>query len=253
MSEIRPRYLLIQARNEGDPARLDEQRCFAARLAVPAASLRCVDIFATPLRSSLLETVDAVLVGGAGQYSVLDDLEPIRRFVDFTAETALAGKPMFASCFGYQALVVGLGGTVVPDPDNAEVGTYLLTRDPAADDDPVFGPLPASFRAQLGHKDRASLLPDNVVNFASSERAPFQALWVRGSQTYGTQFHPELLWSDNRNRFLRYMTEYGALFGEERARERLESHKPGPEANALLPRFAEVCLGDGVPMMEVSA
>ena len=253
MSETRPRYLLVQARNEGDPARMDEQRCFAARLAVPVESLRCVDIFTTPLRSALLQTVDAVLVGGAGQYSVLDDLDPIRRFVDFTAETALSGKPMFASCFGYQALVVGLGGTVVSDPDNAEVGTYMLTRDTAADQDPVFGPLPDRFRAQLGHKDRASVLPAEVVNLASSERAPFQALWVRGSQTYGTQFHPELLWSDNRKRFVRYMAEYGALFGEEQARERLESHKPGPEANTLLPRFAEVCLGDSAPLAAVSA
>lgn len=252
MPKTRPRYLLVQARNQGDPARLDEQRCFAARLAVSADDLHCVDIFADPIGRGQLKGVDAVLVGGAGQYSVLDDLDAVRRFIGFTAETALSGVPMFASCFGYQALVLGLGGTVVSDPENAEVGTYTLKRTPAAAHDPVFGSLPDTFRAQLGHKDRATVLPEEVVNLASSERAPFQALWVKGTRTYGTQFHPELLWSDNRNRFLRYMAEYGALFGEEKARERLESHQPGPEANALLPQFAAVCLGDSVPLDEVS-
>lgn len=248
MSEPRPRYLLLQARNAGDPARADEQRCFAARLAVPQQNIVPIDIFTDTLEPELLERGDAVLVGGAGQYSVLDDLDAVRRFIDFTAFVATSGTPLFASCFGYQALVLGLGGEVVSDPDNAEVGSYTLRRTPAAVSDPVFGHLPPTFVAQLGHKDRASRLPHSVVNFASSERAPFQALRVTGTQAYATQFHPELLWTDNRNRFLRYMPEYGSLFGEEKAQERLDSHQPSPEANALLARFAAVCLGDEAAM-----
>lgn len=234
-----PRYLLLQVRNPGDPAQLDEHRCFAARLGVTLADVQPYDVLQQPLDAGVLADVDAVLVGGSGQYSVLDDLPAIRRFITFVAEVAESGPPMFASCFGYQALVVGLGGTVVADPDRAEVGSYPLTRAAGADGDPVFGSLPDRFIAQLGHKDRADQLPSGVVNLASSERAPFQALRVVGRPVYATQFHPELLWSDNRDRFLRYMAEYGSLFGEEAAQRQLDSHLPGPEANTLLARFAD--------------
>ena len=232
------RYLLVQARNAGDPARDDEHRCFAERLGVQQDAVRCVSIFRDTLTLDLLEGVDAVLVGGAGQYSVLDDLAPVRGFIDALADWSERGIPMFASCFGYQALVVGLGGDVICDAEHAEVGSYALEPTAAASDDPVFGGLPTPFVAQLGHKDRADRIPECVVNLARSERAPFQALKVRGRPVYATQFHPELTWVDNRNRFLNYMEEYGSIFGKEAAQRQLDSHRPGPEANALLARFA---------------
>lgn len=247
-SPASPRYLLLQVRNPGDPAREDEHQCFAARLRAPLDRVQAYDVLREPLHADALHGFDAVLVGGSGQYSVLDELAPIRRFITFVAEIAESGLPMFASCFGYQALVVGLGGSVVADPDHAEVGSYPLQRTPEADGDPVFGALPSPFVAQLGHKDRADRLPSGVVNLASSERAPFQALRVTGRPVYATQFHPELLWSDNRARFLRYMPEYGSLFGAEAAQQQLDSHRPGPEANALLERFADHFLRPPAPM-----
>ena len=60
------RYLLVQARNAGDPARDDEHRCFAERLGVQRDAVRCVSIFRDPLTLDLIEGVDAELVGGSG-------------------------------------------------------------------------------------------------------------------------------------------------------------------------------------------
>lgn len=236
-------FTLLQARNQGDPAREAEISCFAERLGLPPGRMRPVDVLRDPLDPGLYADTDVVLVGGAGEYSVLDDLPPIRRFVTFVAETAERGFPMFASCFGFQALVLGLGGEVIADPAHAEVGSYdlRLTAEGAAD--PLFGALPSPFVAQLGHKDRASRIPPDLRVLAESDRAPFQAARFVGAPVYATQFHPELTWLDNRRRFEHYMPTYGKLFGPEAARRQLDSHRPSPESNALLLRFAEMIAG----------
>ena len=240
LSELR--LLLLQARNPNDRVRDEERDAFAARLGVDSHQIQQVDILNEPLERIDIDAHDAIFVGGAGEYGVVDPIPPVANMIDFLANAAEGGSPIFASCFGFQALVVGFGGEVVEDQSNAEVGTYSLTLEPAGHDDPVFGHLPERFNAQLGHKDRATRLPTNMVNFAKSAACPFQAIHIPGSRVYATQFHPELTWTDNRQRFLRYMEQYGRLFGEEEAQARLDSHTPGPEANELLHRFVTHCL-----------
>jgi GMP synthase (glutamine-hydrolysing) len=189
------------------------------------------------LDDRILEESDCLLVGGAGEFGIQDEVPEIERFVRFLSDAAHQGFPIFASCFGFHALVLGLGGAVTPDEDNAEVGTYDLTLSPAGGEDPLFKDLPTTFKAQLGHKDRATRLPDGCLNLASSARAPLQAFRVPGKPVYATQFHPELTDEDNRARFLRYMDQYGRLFGAEAAQNQLDGHVPSPEANQLIPRF----------------
>ena len=246
-STKRLRFLLLQARNPDDRVRNEERDAFASRLGVEADQVEQVDILRHELHEALLDEVDAVLVGGAGEYGVVNPIPAVVSMIEFLAGAAEAGKPMFASCFGFQALVVGFGGEVIEDEPNAEVGTYELTTLEAARTDPVFRALPERFNAQLGHKDRAVRMPSNVVNLASSEACPFQALHIPGTAVYATQFHPELRWTDNRTRFLRYMDQYGRLFGQAEAQLRLDSHRPGPEANQLLSRFVESYLLEAQP------
>jgi GMP synthase (glutamine-hydrolysing) len=242
------RFVLLQARNHHDSARIDEHHSFARRLSLEPETVRTINILEEPLSPELLEDVDLLLVGGAGEYSVLDDLAPIRRFIDFLAYAASEGNtPIFASCFGFQALVLGLGGEVIQDEDNAEVGSYDISLTQEGLEDPLFGKLPPSFKAQLGHKDRAALLPSQLVRLAYSQRAPCQAVRLRNSPVYATQFHPELTGDDNRQRFLRYMEQYGRLFGEEEAQRQLDSHVASPQANALLVRFCDLFLNDSPP------
>ncbi|MDG1482119.1 MAG: type 1 glutamine amidotransferase [Myxococcota bacterium] len=206
------------------------------------AQIHCVDLLTTVLTPEILKGRDALLVGGSGDYSVLDPNPSIRRFIDFLGEVCVLGFPTFASCFGFQALALALGGEVVSDPARAEVGSYTLQLTDTGRKDPVFQALPQKFIAQLGHKDHVTALPAGVLHLAGSALSPFQALRVAGKPIYATQFHPELTWKDNRQRYLRYMSTYGALFGEAEAQERLESHVPGPEANTLLAGFARTVL-----------
>lgn len=233
------RFALLQVRNAGDPAKADERKAFADRLGVREDQLRSVDALSEVLDARSTDGVDALLVGGSGQYSVLDDDPRIHAFVDYLAKVSHSGLPVFASCFGFQGLVLGLGGEVVCDEDNAEVGTYDLWLTPDGAADPLFSPLGAAFTAQLGHKDQARRMPAGMRNLASSARTAMQALRLDGWPVYGTQFHPELTWQENRGRFLRYMAEYGKLFGDEAAQRQLDSHRPSDAANALLGAFVD--------------
>ena len=233
------KFLLLQARSGADPVRLEEQQAFATQLDVGLNQIDGLDIFQEPLDLERAQQYSAVLVGGAGEYGVLDDNPRVHDLIDFLVTVADAKHPLFGSCFGFQALVLGLGGTVVHDEPNAEVGTYRLTRSDAAPHDPVFSVLPEAFNAQHGHKDRASRMPESAVVMASSDLCPFQAMRVEGAPVFATQFHPELTWRDNRTRFERYMAQYGKLFGEEEAQRKLDSHQPSPEANSLLRRFVD--------------
>jgi GMP synthase (glutamine-hydrolysing) len=198
-----------------------------------------VDILTRELDDSLLEEADVFFVGGSGEFSVLDDVPQVRAFVDYLAMLVDRRVPLFASCFGFQAMVLGLGGEVIRDEPNSEVGSFDLQTTPDGTKDELFSVMPPTFVAQLGHKDRATRLPSGMLCLASSERAPFQALRVCDAPIYGTQFHPELTDEDNRRRFQNYMDEYGRLFGREEAQRLLDSHRPSPESNSLLRRFVD--------------
>ena len=232
-------FVLLQARNRTDPAREDEFRCFLARLGARAEQVRQVDILTERLDDSMMRDADVLLVGGSGEYSVLDDHPPIRRFGSYLAEFSSSGVPVFASCFGFQALALALGGEVIHDDDHAEVGTYELRLTEAGAEDELFGSFPRQFKAQLGHKDRVARLPDGMQSLAESELCPTQAFRLPGLPVYATQFHAELDWRANKERFRGYMDTYGRLFGEREAIRKLLGHTPSPEANDLVRRFVE--------------
>ena len=231
------KYLLIQARNDSDIAKPEEHASFAAQLGVNKESIVQFDIFKEEMVASAADNYDAILVGGSGEYSVLDTHPIILQFNDFVGELSAIGKPMFASCFGFQALALALGGTVIKDPDNAEVGSFTLETTSSAEQDILFGRLPKKFIAQLGHQDQAITLPECATNMALSERTAHQAFRLVGTNVFATQFHPELTHIDNRLRFQRYMHIYGKLFGEVEANRILNTHEPSPDSNHLLRNF----------------
>lgn len=236
------RFRLLQARDPGDPVIDEERAAFAARLGVPEAQVLPYDCVGG--RSDwreITEGVDVVLVGGSGAYGMLDRFEHawLQRFVDALGELSTRGFPTFASCFGFQGIVVALGGEVLPDPASSEVGTFELEKLAGAEGDPLFDSLPARFSAQLGHKDCATRMPEGVATALRSARCAHQAFRVPGKPVYATQFHPELTDIDNRTRFTRYYDLYRKAAGDDEADRLLrEGFQPGPESNALLPRFA---------------
>ncbi len=237
-SRVRRPFLLLQARNPGDPMLEHERLCFLRGLELEPEDLFTVNAVERLPTAEELAACAGVLIGGSGDYSVLDPHRWIADLVAFTRDDlVLRGKPTFASCFGFQILVLSIGGAMVRDPARSEVGTFDLALEGAARDDPIFSNLPAIFRAQVGHNDRATVLPSGVQPLASSALCPLHAFRVHSLPIWATQFHPELDQATMKDRFRRYRALYGSPDPE--ADELfLASLQPSEEASLLLLLFA---------------
>jgi len=233
------RFTLLQCRNHDDAMLEHELLAFSQALDIAPEQIRGVNMLSGMPDVSDLAKGEIVLVGGAGDFSVLDDALFLHDFFAFLVDLAEAAIPTFASCFGFQGMCVAYGGEVIHDEANSEVGTFELYVTDEAKTDPVFGHLPASFPAQLGHKDRAVRIPHNAVPLAYSKRAPHQAFKIAGKPIYATQFHPELTMQQNRERFERYIRGYANVLSHNDAATIRESFRPSPESRTLLTRFVQ--------------
>jgi len=186
------RFLLLQVRNSGDPMRDHEVRCFARALHCGIDQIRDFDLLSGVPTTRRVDTCDLVLLGGSGHYSATADEPWLHRSLTILRELADRGKPLFASCWGFQAMARALGGRVIRDPANAELGTLPLRLTAAGLRDPIFGPLGATFRGQCGHEDHVVELPAGAVLLASSDKVINQAYRLQDLPIYCTQFHPEL-------------------------------------------------------------
>ncbi len=237
------KILLLQARGLDDPARAEEVRSFADRCGVDASQIKPWDLLEGPPPLAEIRRHDTLMVGGAGEYYVSKaNLPHFQRLLERLAEVVDTGHPTFASCFGFQCLVVALGGEIVHDADNMEVGTYQITLTADGREDELFGRLPPSFPAQLGRKDRAGGRWDGVIGLASSQRCPVQALRIPGKPIWASQFHPELDRESNLGRYHRYLDGYAAVMTPEERQRTLENFHPSPDANDLLKRFLDLVL-----------
>jgi GMP synthase (glutamine-hydrolysing) len=180
------------------------------------------------------------MVGGAGHYSVVDqNAEFFTPSFELLRRVASEGFPTYASCFGFQLFVVALGGTVIQDEDNTEVGGYQLRLTEEGRRDRLLGTLPAEFVGQMGHMDRATEMPPGIANLAGSEKSPLQALRIPGQPVWASQFHPELDQKSNHERYMAYIERYdpGALEAEDGGSYQ---SAPSPEVSTLLPAFLDM-------------
>lgn len=233
------RILLLQARYPDDPAKAEEVRSFAARCGVEPEQLISHDLLAGPPTLAALRRHDALMVGGSGEFYVSKrDLPRHQELLDFLAEVIEIGHPTFASCYGFQCLTQVLGGEVIYDPDNTEVGTFQLTLTEAGRRDPLFGHLPPVFQAQLGHKDRAADHLAEYPTLASSVTVPVEALRIPGKPIWATQFHSELDRATNIGRFKSYLEGYASVMTPEELTQALEERfRESPATLDLLERF----------------
>lgn len=241
-----PKLLLLQARRPDDPARQEERASFAARLQLPIDAIVPHDLLQGPPSLALVQAHDAVLIGGAGEFDVSKrNLPHFEATLQRLQQLVERGGPMFASCFGFQLLVQALGGEIIPDPANAEVGTFELHLTPEARQDELFSVLPPHFMAQLGHKERAKSMPPGVITLAYSDKVAYEAMRIPGKPIWATQFHPELTLEDNLLRFKRYLDIYKHVFSEAEIEQMLAAFQPSPETEKLLPRFLALIMGSG--------
>ena len=235
-------HLLLQVRNPDDPMREHEVGVFARALNCRPQRIAVFDLLASSITARELNRFDMVLLGGSGHYSAVAEGPWLDRALDSLRLVHAAGKPKFASCWGFEALARAMGGRVVHDLSRAEVGTHTLFLTHAGRADPVFGPLGETFIAQMGHEDCVDVLPPGATLLASSARLANQAYRFDGLPIYCTQFHPEL----NRHDMLLRVRSY-PVYIEKIAGIRFEqfeqSLRDTPATEALLQRFVKLVFG----------
>lgn len=238
------KILLLQARNQDDLAKDEERQSFAHKAGLDVEQIIPHDLLSGPPSLRKVLSYDALMVGGSGDYYVSKgNLPGFSELLEVLRDIVARGHPTFASCFGFQLMVKALGGEIVTDIASMEVGTYDLTLTEAGQKDELLGALPRQFRAQLGHKDKASQLPPGCVSLASSELSRYQAIRIPEKPIWATQFHPELSGQENQTRFLRYQKGYASVMSEEEHTAASNRFRESPETMILIPRFLELVFG----------
>lgn len=209
-SRSRLRILLLQIRDDAI-TRQEELDEFVRYSQLETHQFSVLDVFKTPeFSSNCVDDYDALFVGGSSDASVTQPevypfIEPTKQLLVHCLQENL---PVFASCFGFQAAVEALGGKVMEDKANMEMGTYPLWLTEAAATDLLFHDIPNGFWAVSGHKERATCLPAAATLLAYSDRCPYHAFKIIDKPFYGFQFHPEVDPEDLATRITRYQSRY---------------------------------------------
>ena len=235
------RFLLLQVRNEADPMRQHEIRCFERCFDLVAGQLEVSDLLSGAPGPGEIDAVDVVLLGGSGDYSVARGGPWLPAALDAMVGLYESSKPTFASCWGFQAMARAMGGEVVTDHTRAEVGVTWMELTPAGANDPVFGPLGSRFQVLSGHEDIVTSLPDAARLLASSATVKNQAFCFGDRPMYCTQFHPEL----DRAGLLERIGMYAAylpLAGVSTLAELAETTPETPHTVGILQRFLRLAL-----------
>lgn len=227
--------VLLQVRTHRG-AEEQELLCFLERCRLRPSQLTAINLVDRPeLTWEQVERADAVMIGGAGSHSAMEEHPFTARLADVVHRLIDEERPLFGSCWGHQFLAVALGGSVIADATNAEVGSLPIELTDAGRADPLFGDLPQRLSVQLGHHDRIGVLPPGFEVLARSERCPVQAVRLDDKPVYGSQFHGEMTAEHMRARLYMYKDEYLEPGEDPAAIERLLL--PTPEVDGLLDRF----------------
>lgn len=187
------KLLLVQIRDKPQ-VREEEFDSFVRFAGINAVQLEVLNVFDTPRFSpEVVEPYDAVFVGGASEASVLEpEVYPfVPDCVRLLQHCRKIAKPVFASCFGFQLAVLAMGGEIVRDEGDFEIGTVPISLTDSAKSDALFSDVPDPFYAVSVHRERAPELPAECELLAFTEACP-HAFKVRALPFWAFQFHPEV-------------------------------------------------------------
>jgi len=189
-------FALLATRAE-DSAADDEYAAILRFGGLEPDRLRRVRLEREPMPPIDLDEVSGVIVGGSPfTTSVPEETKSAtqvrveRELAGLLREVVARDVPFLGACYGVGTLGVVAGG-VVDGTYGEAVGAVPITLTPEGRADPVFGVLPDTFEAFVGHKEAIRVPPPGAVVLATSPDCPVQAFRIRRN-LYATQFHPEL-------------------------------------------------------------
>ena len=231
--------LYLQIRRDS-LTRSEEFQEFVLYSGLAASQFTVLNVFDLPVFApDQAAQYDAVFVGGSSDASVLDPQRYpfVESALALMAYCEAQSIPVFASCFGFQLAVEALGGKVIADPAQMEMGVYPLQLTEIAQADLLFHDMPDGFLVISGHKERALTLPPQTACLASTVQCPYHAFKVNNKPFYGFQFHPELNPQDLASRIQRYKDQY--LEDNDHLNRILASLCETPESNQLIYKFVD--------------
>jgi len=135
------------------------------------------------------------LILSGSPFSVKDSKAP-----DFDLSAVRGRMPVLGICFGAQLLAEKSGGKVMPS-DKREYGKSVLKL--RKKHGAIFENVNDSSIAWMSHADTIMSLPETFELTASTEDIEVGAFEIRGEQTYGLQFHPEVFHSEEGPKILK--------------------------------------------------
>ena len=189
-------FVLLATRAE-DRAAQDEYEAVLRFGGLAPDELRRVRLEAGPMPPIDLDAISGIVVGGSPFTTSVPEhtKSPVQVRVEaelavLVREVVARDLPFLGACYGVGTLGVLTGGVV--DGTYAEaVGAVPVSLTDEGRADPVFGGLPDTFDAFVGHKEAVRVPPPGAVVLATSPACPVQAFRI-GTNLYATQFHPEL-------------------------------------------------------------
>ncbi len=237
-SEIRA--LLLQVRNTPD-IELQEQECFLERTGLSPDQLRSINVALAPLPQNVLDGYHVLFIGGAGEYSAVNDYDWMPGVLELVRTAEQLSFPVFGSCWGHQVIARALGGVVINDLSQAELGCLPVILTEAGRADSLFASFPDRFDANMGHHDRVLELPPNAVELAEGRTQPNEAFRIVDKPIYGTQFHSELDAAREKERLIRYRPFYMEEMPDEEQFNRIvDSLQDTTEVDDLMSHFLEI-------------
>lgn len=237
------KILLLQARTAEDIL-TQEQDCFIERCQIQPNQLTALNLPEEPIPVDLLEDYDAIMIGGAGEFSATETYDWTQGVLDCIRLAYNHSFPMFGSCWGHQVIARALGGKVIYDKHKTEMGCHWVELNEAGQNDVLFHRFPARFKANMGHHDRVSELPSEAIELAFNESQPNQAFRITGKPIYGTQFHSELDAQRERERLYAYREHYTEVETEEAFQDILNGLAETTEVDELLLHFIQTYVSD---------
>lgn len=230
------KILLIHVR-ENEEVAAHERSCVRDIAVLEDAQIDALNVGLDPvIDPTHIEDADAVIIGGSGHHSAYQDYPFTAPLADAILKMVENATPLLGSCWGHQFIARVLGGEVIHDPANGEVGTRIVTATDAALHDPVFGDCPRQYPVLMGHHDRVATLPPGAVELAYSERCRNQAFRIEGMPIYGTQFHTEL----TPHSLLDRLRMYPKYLQDGKGFDELEHElTPTPDAEKIMRRFLD--------------
>lgn len=232
------RLLLLQIRH--DPkVRLEERDSFLRYCGLEPEEMDVLNVFDTPeFGPEVLDGYDSLLVGGASEASVLEPEKytPVPYCIELLRHCIDVDFPVFASCFGFQLAVLALGGIIIRDEKDFEMGSIPICLRPAAADDLLFHDVPDGFPAIAVHRERSVDCPPGAIELAFTEPCS-HAFRVDGKRFWACQFHPEV----DRATLIERLTIYKDSYtdGDDHLDEVLSSAVETPESNNLMRKFVD--------------